>query len=142
MDAAGWGERLRARGRELGMSDTEVARRVGMTQRRYSSYVNMTREPNFGDLLRICAGLGTTPDWVLGMRETEPADDAARRALAALARMPVAHQTLAVAALEGMAGCPEPPAATRNGRRRPQNPGEAARRHPRSGKAGFRNASD
>lgn len=109
MDASGWGERLRARGRELGLSDSEVARRIGMTQRRYSSYVNMTREPNFGDLLRICGGLGITPDWVLGVGQVEPADDAARRALAALTRMPAAHRTLAVAALEGMAACPEPP---------------------------------
>ncbi len=113
MGESSWGERLRARGRELGLSDSEVARRVGMTQRRYSSYVNMTREPNFGDLLRICAGLGLTPDWVLGVGPIEPADDAARRALAALARMPAAHRLLAVAALEGMAGCPEPPLRAR-----------------------------
>lgn len=113
MDAAGWGERLRARGRELGMSDSEVARRIGLTQRRYSSYVNMTREPNFGDLLRICAGLGVAPDWVLGVGPIEPADDAARRALAALARMPAAHRLLAVAALEGMAACPPEPGAHR-----------------------------
>lgn len=108
MDALGWGERLRARGRELGLSDSEVARRIGLTQRRYSSYVNMTREPNFGDLLRICAGLGVTPDWVLGVHPMEPGDDADRRALAALARMPAAYRSLAVAALEGMAACPEP----------------------------------
>lgn len=105
-----WGERLRARGRELGMSDSEVARRVGMTQRRYSSYVNMTREPNFSDLLRICEGLAVTPDYVLGVTGIEPGDDAGRRVAAALAQMPAMHRTLAVAAVEGMAGAVLAPA--------------------------------
>ncbi len=107
-DTGTWGERLRARARELGLSDSEVARRIGLTQRRYSSYVNMTREPNFQDLLRICAGLRTTPDWVLGAGVPEPADEVGRRALAALEAMPVSGRPYAVAALEGMAGTGQP----------------------------------
>ena len=98
-----WGERLRDRARELGLTDTEVARRIGMTQRRYSSYVNMTREPNYADLLRVCGALGITPDYVLGVRPIEPRDDIERRAMDALGRMPLKARELALAAVEGMA---------------------------------------
>jgi hypothetical protein len=74
-----------------------------MTQRRYSSYVNQTREPSFTDLLRICRGLSVTPNYVLGVSNPEGTDDASRRILAALERMPVEHRALAVGAVEGMA---------------------------------------
>ena len=103
MQNSSWGERLRARARDLGLSDSEVARRVGLTQRRYSSYVNMSREPNFADLLRICDGLAITPDHVLGVGELQPSDDAARRIVTALQGMASEHRLLAVAAIEGMA---------------------------------------
>jgi transcriptional regulator with XRE-family HTH domain len=98
-----WGERLKARARELGISDTEVARRLGLTQRRYSGYVNESREPNFSDLLRICAVLCVTPDHVLGVRPLEASEDAQLSALTALRSMPPDIQALALAALEGMA---------------------------------------
>lgn len=98
-----WGDRLRARARELGLSDSEVARRLGMTQRRYSSYVNVTREPNFSDLLRICAVLGVTPDHVLGVAPMDPREDAERRAIAAIREMPPRLRESAVAGLEAMA---------------------------------------
>jgi len=95
---------LRARGRELGMNDTQVAHRLGMTQRRYSSYVNETREPNFFDLLRICAVLATTPDYVLGVRPMDPSEDQEWRVVSALRAMPEQARLLALAALEAMAG--------------------------------------
>lgn len=101
--AQGWGERLRARGRELGLNDTQVAERVGMTQRRYSSYVNETREPNFDDLMRICAALATSPDYVLGAKAIEPRDDTERRVVMALRLMAPQARHLAVAAVEGIA---------------------------------------
>ena len=103
MSEGAWGDRLRERARALGLSDSEVARRVGMTQRRYSSYVNMSREPNFDDLLRICAGLGVTPDWVLGVGRPEESEDGLRRAGLALGRMSAGQRLLALGALEGMA---------------------------------------
>ena len=103
MSAGAWGDRLRERARALGLTDSEVARRVGLTQRRYSSYVNMSREPNFADLLRICAGLGTTPDYVLGVREPDGSSDDLRRAGTALERMSAGQRVLALAALDGMA---------------------------------------
>jgi transcriptional regulator with XRE-family HTH domain len=62
----GLGEKLRARARELGVSDTEVARRLGLSQSRYANYVANKREPDFATLVRICRVLGTTPDLLLG----------------------------------------------------------------------------
>ena len=63
----GFGERLRARAKELGLTDSEVARRTGLTQRRYSNYVNETVEPDLGTLVRIVRALGTTADQALGL---------------------------------------------------------------------------
>jgi len=62
----GLGEKLRARARELGLSDTEVARRLGLSQSRYANYVVDKREPDFATFIRICRVLGTTPDRLLG----------------------------------------------------------------------------
>ena len=103
MGAGGWGERLRERGRALGLTDSEVARRLGLSQRRYSSYVNESREPGFADLLRICEVLRVTPDHVLGVDRPDPGDEALRRAGTALARLSAEQRDLAVAGLEGMA---------------------------------------
>ena len=43
-----------------------MARRLGLAQGRYSTYVNMTREPDFATFVRMCEALQTTPDEVLG----------------------------------------------------------------------------
>lgn len=56
----GLGERLRARARELGWSDAEVARRVGLAQTRYANYVTDRHEPDLATLMRICTVLGTS----------------------------------------------------------------------------------
>lgn len=100
--AESWGNRLRKRAIELGLNDTQVATRIGMTQRRYSSYVNMTRQPKFDDLLRICEGLSVTPDYVLGVKPMEAGDAAERRILLALRTMPPNVRAMAVAAVEAM----------------------------------------
>lgn len=62
----GFGKRLRARAKELELSDSEVARRLGLGQSRYAHYVNGTREPDHGTLVRICHLLATTPNVLLG----------------------------------------------------------------------------
>jgi transcriptional regulator with XRE-family HTH domain len=59
------GSRLRARARELELSDAEVARRAGLGERRYGHYVRNRREPDVATLLRICAVLGVTPNDLL-----------------------------------------------------------------------------
>ncbi len=63
----GLGERLRQRARELGLTDTEVARRLGLSQARYAHYVNDKREPDFRTFVHICRILATTPDHLFGV---------------------------------------------------------------------------
>ena len=74
-----------------------------MTQRRYSAYVNATREPNFADLLRACDALSTDPDHVLGVTQPKPGDGAERRVSMAFRSMTFEAKQLAVDAVEGMA---------------------------------------
>ena len=62
----GLGDRMRARARELGMSDAEVARRVGLTQQRYANYVADRHEPDLETFARICSVLHASTDSMLG----------------------------------------------------------------------------
>lgn len=61
----GLGERLRVRAEELGLSDSEVARRVGISASRYGKYIRDYTEPDYALLVRICGVLGLTPNDVL-----------------------------------------------------------------------------
>ena len=63
----GIGSRLRARARALGLSDAEIARRLGFGPSRYTNYISDLREPDFATLLRICELLETTPNAILGV---------------------------------------------------------------------------
>jgi phage repressor protein C with HTH and peptisase S24 domain len=65
----GWGQKLRARGKELGLSEAEVARRAGIEPRAYSNYVNEQREPDYDCLLRICGVIHATPNELFGIDE-------------------------------------------------------------------------
>lgn len=73
-----WGERLRQRARELGLTDVDVARKLGLAQGRYSAYVNGAREPDLKLFVRICQALGTTPDDILGVSQSPTQGDAAQ----------------------------------------------------------------
>lgn len=102
----GWGGRLKARARALGLSDTAVARALGMAQRRYSAYVNETREPDFGTFVRICRVLQASPDEILGFTPQEaprPGEGAAARAAAALATLTGPDLERAASVLEALA---------------------------------------
>lgn len=57
---------LRRRAEELRISNAEVARRAGLTERRYGNYVSGRREPDLATLVRIAHVLETTPDVLLG----------------------------------------------------------------------------
>ena len=61
-----FGKLLRAAARALGLSDADVARRSGLSERRYGHYVNGAREPDLATLLRICRTLDMSPNEVLG----------------------------------------------------------------------------
>ncbi len=48
------------------MADAEVARRAGLSERRYGHYVTGRNEPNLGTLVKLCNVLETTPNEMLG----------------------------------------------------------------------------
>jgi transcriptional regulator with XRE-family HTH domain len=62
-----FGQRLRLRARELGLSNAEVARRTGLSERRYGFYVTGDHEPDLSTFVRICKALATTPNILLGL---------------------------------------------------------------------------
>jgi len=64
-----FGTRLRACAQELGLTDIEVARRLGISQQRFANYVSGRHRPDYDMLLRICRVLGTRPDRLLGFDE-------------------------------------------------------------------------
>lgn len=69
--------RLRERAKALGLSSSDVARKLGLSERRYSHYVTGAREPDLAMLVSIAKALGTTPDQLLGV--TEESDDNPKR---------------------------------------------------------------
>lgn len=60
-------KRLQERAHQLGISNAEAARRVGLDDRRYAHYASGRREPDLATLVRISEVLGTTPNWLLGV---------------------------------------------------------------------------
>jgi transcriptional regulator with XRE-family HTH domain len=70
----GLGKRMKARAQALMLTDTEVARRLGISQNRYANYVTDSREPDYLTLVRICGVLATTPNHLLGLEEA-PTED-------------------------------------------------------------------
>ncbi|MFS2153879.1 MULTISPECIES: helix-turn-helix domain-containing protein [unclassified Rhizobium] len=58
---------LRKRAEQLGFSNAEVARRAGLSERRYGNYVSGAREPDLNTLVRIAQTLGTSIDSLLGL---------------------------------------------------------------------------
>jgi transcriptional regulator with XRE-family HTH domain len=57
---------LKNRAEELGLSNAEVARRVGLSERRYAHYVSGRNEPDLALLVKISGLLRTTPNDLLG----------------------------------------------------------------------------
>ena len=108
-------QRIRERARELGLSDAEVARRAGLSERRYGYYATGEREPNLATLVRICEVLAATPDDSLLAEGKPPAQSQRVRVLA---RISVATDHLSVAELELTACQIECLTAHRPGRRR------------------------
>jgi len=80
---------LRKRAEELGISNAEVARRAGLSERRYGNYVSGRREPDLATLVRIASVLATTPTDLLTtpLKESALGELARQRAIAALAAL-------------------------------------------------------
>ncbi len=75
--------RLRERARQLGLSDAEVGRRAGLSERRYGNYVRGAREPDLATLVRICVVLDVTPNDLLLAERLAPQGDGGRSRLLA-----------------------------------------------------------
>lgn len=65
----GLGKRLKQRAAALGLSDTKVAERVGLSQTRYAAYAVDKHEPDLAMFLRICRALESDPNTLLGWSE-------------------------------------------------------------------------
>ena len=94
-------QRIRERARELGLSDAEVARRAGLSERRYGYYATGEREPNLATLIRICEVLAASPNDLL-LPESKPPPQSARDRL--FARIIAATENLMPVDLE-LAAC-------------------------------------
>src|SRR5437763_17210082 len=94
-------QRIRERARELGLSDAEVARRAGLSERRYGYYATGEREPNLATLLRICDVLSATPNDLL-LPGANPPKQSGRDRL--VSRIVASTAALSVAEL-GVAAC-------------------------------------
>ena len=125
----GLGKRLRARAQELGLTDSEVARRLGLAQQRYSQYVTGAREPDYATLAKICRALGTTPNEVLGF--SAPPSAAASEEAALQRRIEAAAGSMESATLRKAAAVMDALAADREGvspRRKAPAKGVSARK--------------
>ncbi len=99
--------RLRERAIFLGLSDAEVARRAGLSERRYGHYVTGEREPDLGTLVRISDVLGVTPNELLLPFETPESrsgrDALGERLQASLSILEPGDIRLAIALVECLA---------------------------------------
>jgi transcriptional regulator with XRE-family HTH domain len=80
---------LRKRAAQLGISNAEVARRAGLSERRYGNYVSGRREPDLSTLVKIAKVLTTTPNDLLS-KETQAisaVESSRQRAVAAIAAL-------------------------------------------------------
>ncbi|MGE5517260.1 MAG: helix-turn-helix domain-containing protein [Bacteroidota bacterium] len=97
---------LRRRAKDLGLSDAEVARRAGLSERRYGHYVTGTREPDFATFLRICEVLAVTPNDLLSEQTSDQPgcrEITTMQAVAALSALDEERLSLAVKLLNVLA---------------------------------------
>ena len=119
----GLGKRLREAAQQLGLSDAEVARRSGLTQGRYSNYVNGRHEPDLATFVRVSNVLGASASALLGQGESGSDGRAALMARVSSLMQAMDEEALGVFAIVGaglVARSPAsvPPPVTK-GRRKP-----------------------
>ena len=74
---------LRLRTKELGIHQADVARRAGLSEKRYSNYVTGRREPDLATVVRIARVLQTTPDRLLSFGDETDAEPIAQQRIRA-----------------------------------------------------------
>ncbi|MBY3258705.1 helix-turn-helix transcriptional regulator [Rhizobium laguerreae] len=62
---------LKRRAEQLGISNAEVARRAGLSDRRYENYITGRREPDLATLVRIASVLNVSIDELFGTHSEE-----------------------------------------------------------------------
>jgi transcriptional regulator with XRE-family HTH domain len=80
-----FGSRLRARGRQLKMSESQIAKYLGLSRACYANYVNGQGERDIALLLRLCRVLRISPNELLGYDGGAAAPPATRRYLQRIA---------------------------------------------------------
>jgi len=101
-----FGRRLRAVAISLDLSDSEVARRAGLSERRYGHYVTGAREPDFATLLRICSVLQCSPNELLGwdgLPKPKGREPSLRRLQAAANHLSASQLEMVVTQIEALA---------------------------------------
>lgn len=73
-----FGDRIRTRAQELGLSDSEVSRRIGVDESRVGRYVRGVNEPDLSTLVRLCDVLSLTPNDLLLPARPDPAEERER----------------------------------------------------------------
>ncbi len=98
----GLGDRIRARARQLGMSDADVAKRLDVSSSRYSKYVLDQREPDYRTLISICEILACSPTDLLTESKVDltPGDIRLARCASALASLDDGTAEVVVGMLE------------------------------------------
>lgn len=72
--ASVFSERLKARRKELGLTQNDVAKALGLTQTAVWAYEAGTREPDLDTIARLAGVLGVTVDYLFGRQEGPPGD--------------------------------------------------------------------
>jgi transcriptional regulator with XRE-family HTH domain len=62
--------RIRERRQKVGMTQEELADRIGTNQRQISKYENGHNDPTADVLAALARALDTTTDWLLGLTDT------------------------------------------------------------------------
>lgn len=101
-------DRVRERAADLGLSQAEIARRSGVSERRMGHYLGDRSEPDLQLLIKIAAALDVTPNYLLGVEPKTPTkrgDEAGRlrgRIAATCAIMDEASLPLALTLIEAV----------------------------------------
>lgn len=74
IDMVNLGKKLRALRTAKGMTQEQLAKRLGLTKSVISAYENAARYPSYDILVRIAAIFGVTTDYLLGVEHREVID--------------------------------------------------------------------
>jgi transcriptional regulator with XRE-family HTH domain len=101
-----FGDRIRERAAQLGLSIREMAMRCGLEPRRFAHYASGDRDPDLQTLVAVARKLDTSPNWLLGFDSGEfpkRRADLMQRLAQAAQTMSIEHLRVAVIQAEAVA---------------------------------------